>query len=218
MSVEDAIARRATALLLAVAGGDANAAVLYEDLLARMLYEVASRRGHYLAVEAARRLNLPTAGPLVRAADEDEVASVAVQLALKRARGSALRFDPARGDGASWALGALGPAYLDAARQVTRSRRAMTEVPLGDDVDLPAAASADPELVAETRDGLARALAELTADERFVVLARLHYGFTYAEIAERLFGDVEATKRVDRLLQAARVKLRAAEQRWVSGE
>lgn len=219
MDVDAAIARRATVLLVAVAHGDRSAAVLYDDLLADLLYRIASRRGRFLAASAAERLGLPPGGLPVRAADEDEVANVAVELALNRARGAALRFDPAKGDGASWALGALGAAYMDAVRHVTRSRRIAVELPVGDELEpLAGAGEADPASIVAARDAVMRALEELSRDERFVIVARLQYGFTYGEIAEQLFRDAAAAKRVDRLLQSARIKLRAAEKRWAAQE
>jgi DNA-directed RNA polymerase specialized sigma24 family protein len=225
LGVEDAIARRATALLLAVAGGDINAAVLYDDLLFPLLFETARRRGRWMARDAAQRLSIgsgsmiavPTAGEV----DLEEVAAVASERALARARGSALRFDAERGDGASWALGALGLAYVDALRELSRSRRHLQELPMEDLPDRSRYGGQegyDPQDIVVTRDALERALGALTEQERFVVLGRYQYGLSYREMAAYLFEDESATKRVDRLLQTARVKLEGEQARWVSGE
>jgi DNA-directed RNA polymerase specialized sigma24 family protein len=75
----------------------------------------------------------------------------------------------------------------------------------------------DPTVQVEVKDALQRALDLLTDDERYVILATLQYGFTYRETAELRFGDATETKRVDRLLQTARAKLREVHQAWIEG-
>jgi DNA-directed RNA polymerase specialized sigma24 family protein len=220
MPVEEPVATEATALLLRIAGGDESAVAAYDALLFPVLMDTANRRGRFLAADAAARFGAAGVSANVQSSDLEEVASLAAWTALRRARASALRFDPARGDGASWALGALGASYLDAAREVGRLRRGLVEVPIGDDPDsLPVVRlSEDPEAIVEARDALDRILAELTDDERFVLLAKLHYGLSYREIAAVRFGDEAETKTVDRLLQSAREKVRQAEEAWSTGE
>ncbi len=213
------LARIATNLLLQVKSGQAGAeeaAYLYDELLFEFLRKMALRRGRYMAMSAAGALGVgPTLGPpAVRSADLEFVAAEAAERALIRAKAAALRFDPERGDGASWAVGALGIAYLDVARSVTRSRRLLGEVPLEPEwVEHPSLthADADPAHVAEVRDRLDRVLASLSDIERKVVLARHQYGLSYREIALYLFGDENQTKVVDRTLQNALGRLRAAD-------
>ena len=107
--LHEPLARRATELLLAVAAGDESAANEYDALLFVFLRDTALRRGRFMSADAAERAGLQAASAGgVRSADVEEVAVVAAQLALRRARGSALRFDPGRGDGASCAI-AHGP-------------------------------------------------------------------------------------------------------------
>lgn len=217
MSRLDPLAMRATALLTAVASGDTTAAREYDELLFPVLVDIALRRGRFLAAGAAARAGAGNPPP-VRPADLEEVAADAAFRALTRARASALRFDPAKGDGATWAIGALGTAYLDAARSVTRSRRVMREVPLATihEMDPLAGSAADPATLVVARDGLRRALDTLTDDERAVAVMALQHGMTYREIATYLFDDPAEDRKVERLLGRARRKLRSAHQAWLS--
>lgn len=212
------LARRATALLEGIASGDDSLVHEYYTLLFGFLVDVARRRGRYLAGQAASGFGAEdSVAKNIQGADLETVAHDAVALALRRAVASASRFDPDRGDGASWAVGALGAAYLDVARDLTGSRRAMIQVPTdkSDDIDRTDARS-DPLRVVEARDGLERALSQLTSEERFVIVARLHYGMSYREIAAYLFGDDQKTKQVDLTLQQARKKLQTAHAAWVA--
>lgn len=216
------LAEQATRLLLSVADGDTAAAREYDALLFDFLRTTARRRGRFLASEALKGYGAGQAAP-VRVApgtDLDEAASVAAQIALTRARASALRFDRTKSDGASWALGNLGHAYRDALRDLGRTRRLLIEIP-ADEATLSAHASPardDPAMAAEEQDLLDRALAELTDDERYVVVAQAHYGLTYAEIALYRWKDATATKKVDRLLQSAKRKLAEVQASWAQNE
>lgn len=218
MLVHEPVAARATALLEAIREGDEAAASEYYALLFPVLFDQAKRRGRLLASRIPGGSTLPP----IRTADLEDVAALASEFALERARGNAHRFDRNRGDGASWALGALPAAYLDAARSVTQSRRVHAGAELlVDDLageverqGAPLAVTTDPEAIAIARDELDRALAELTEDERYVVLAKMHLGLSYAEIALYRFHDASRVKQVDHLLQSARRKLDAAERRW----
>lgn len=212
------LAKRATELLLAVRDGSVEAANQYDALLFAFLKNTAMRRGRFMAADAAAQLAMAGTSADVQRSDLEEVATIAALSALSRARASALRFDPRRGDGATWALGALRFAYLDAERKVTGSRSFGREVPTEDAV-LHARMKfnqADPAVQVEARDALQRALASLTDDERFVVLAKVQHGMAYSEIATLRFGDESQTKLVDRLLQSARHKLAEAQAAWVA--
>jgi RNA polymerase sigma factor (sigma-70 family) len=212
------LARNATALLLAVKAGDTTAVAGYDALVFPTVFETAQRRGRYIAATDAEKLGSYL--PVVRDADLDEVALVAAEMALARARGSALRFDPTRGDGFSWALGALGGAYLDAARNITGTRRMLQVASIEDEQleQTPAGPTSDPQVTVEARQALEQALAALDDDERYVILAKSQYGFSYREIAELLWGDETRENVVDRLLQTARRKLRVAQRAWVEGQ
>jgi DNA-directed RNA polymerase specialized sigma24 family protein len=210
---------RATELLVRLAQeGDPQLAKAYDELLFEALYAVVRQRGVTLAMRAAESSVKGVWLPRVQPSDLDAIALDATVGALERARRTAERFDPARGDGASWALGAAGFAYIDAVRDfylVRRKGQAVSVDPaeLGPLADQ-RVAGPSPEHIAETRAALMDALNRLSADERYVVLAQAQYGMSYAEIAQYRFGDVLETKRVDTVLQSARRKLAIAERAW----
>lgn len=211
------LAKRATELLLGVREGSAEAADNYDALLYGFLKNTAMRRGRFMAADAAAQLHIEGSSGNVQRSDLEDVAEIAALNALRRARASALRFDPSRGDGATWALGALRFAYLDAQREVTGSRSAGHDVPTEDSVLHARSAfdDADPAVQVAARDALERALGALTEDERFVLLAKIHHGMAYTEIAAFRFGDETKTKLVDRLLQSARQKVAHVQAEWV---
>jgi RNA polymerase sigma factor (sigma-70 family) len=210
---------RATDLLVRLAHeADPALEKAYDELLFRDLYDVVRRRGIALAMRPAETSIKGVWLPRVQPGDLDAIALDTTVAALERARRTAARFDPQRGDGASWALGAAGYAYVDAVRDfyLTRRKGAVQSVDpaeLGDLPD-PRGSSANPAQIAETRAALVDALSRLTDDERFVVLAQAQYGMSYAEIAQYRFDGPLDVKRVDRLLQSARRKLTAAERAW----
>lgn len=218
MTVDEAVARHATTLLVAIAAGDESRVHEYFELLFSFLGDVALRRGRLMAEDAAQALGVGDGGTVVvRDADQEAVAYDAAKLALWRAVAAADRFDPQLGDGARWALGNLGSAYLDTARDATRARHRYAEV--ATDVEELGRSTAwleSPEHQVEARAGLEWALASLTAEERAVIIARVHYGASYTEIAQDVLRDPSATKRVDHLLQAARTKLERAHASWIA--
>lgn len=217
-SALEPFAERATELLVRIAREDDPAlARAYDELLFTELYSVVRRRGVTLAMRPGETAIKGVWLPRIQPGDLDAIAMDATVGALQRARRSAARFDPERGDGASWALGAAGFAYVDAVRDFYLVRRKGEEVQLetaelGElSQQLP---GQDPEQVFETRAALLHALERLSADERFVILAQAQYGMSYAEIAQYRFGGPLETKKVDRLLQSARLKLEEAERAW----
>jgi DNA-directed RNA polymerase specialized sigma24 family protein len=218
-SALDPFAERATELLVRLAHEqDPQLARAYDELLFKDLYNVVRRRGVSLAMRAAETAVKGVWLPRVQPGDLDAIALDATVGALERARRTADRFDPARGDGASWALGATGFAYIDAVRDFYLVRR-KGELVNVDPADLDELADqrttgATTEQIAETRAALMDALERLTSDERYVVLAQAQYGMSYTEIATYRFGSPLETKKVDRLLQSARRKLTVAERAW----
>lgn len=213
------IASRASMLLRAIAAGVPGAADDYDTLLYPLIYAAVKKRGRLLASQAARLTGTDAMPlPTVPVCDLDLIANdVAVQ-ALERARATAQRFDPARGDGLMWAFRAASFSYVDVVRATYGTRRALVMVPTEDEQLTQAADGAgcapDPAVVIEQRAALDAALATLTDAERFVVLATMHYGLSYAETAQLLFGDAGLARRVDRLRQSARRALAKADQQW----
>jgi len=206
-------------LLRAVAAKVPGAAQDYDTLLYPLLYAAVKQRGHLLSSQAARLTGtdgIPV--PPVPACDIEWIAHDVAVHALARARATAQRFDPARGDGATWALRAARFSYIDVVRAAYDARRTLKVVPTEDqqliDASDRAGCAPDPAVVVAQRQALDAALSALTDEQRLVVLATIHYGFSYAETAYLLCGDATMVRRVDRLLQTARRALAAAERRW----
>ncbi len=217
-----AIADRATELLVKVAAEDEAAARDYDDLLYLPLFRALKQRGNLTARDASRLSGSDVGLPTVRVEDLDEVAHDATSTGLARARAAALRFDPMRGDGATWALNASAMAYRDVVRDRYGVRRKHVSEPVDPaemaEVIDQSSIAIDPARHAQARDALTTALRELSPEERFVVLGRFQSGLTSKEISLYLWGNEQATRKVDTLLQSARRKLRRAEERWRSGE
>jgi DNA-directed RNA polymerase specialized sigma24 family protein len=215
---DDPLAANATALLLACARGDAHAGDQYVELLFPHLRPIVRERPESLLRHAATLIGAPTLTlPQIPQQDREHLAATAAFEGLDRARRNAAVFDPQRGDGFSWALGATALAYLDVVRKEYGTRRQLQELLVDDEqlarleLELPTGPPTDE--IVEGRLRLEEALAQLTDLERYVVLAKLHFGLTYTEIAQYRFGEATPTtiKRVDRLLQSARSRLRALE-------
>lgn len=219
MSDDQDVANRATELLLDVAAGRLAAAREYDTLLYPLIFAWVKRRNRSLASQAARLTG--ATGQYVPGVPESDLEWIANDVAvhaLDRVRANATKFDPARGDGASWALRQAAISYVDVVRNAYGVRRTMSVVPV-EDQDLDdllhrGGGGMDPATVVEQRAALDAVLSALPDQERRVVLLVLHYGFTYAETAEIVFGDASRTKRVDRLLQSGRRRIAAAEQVW----
>lgn len=216
------LATRATSLLVAVAEGRMGAAQEYDTLLYPVIFNAVKQRGRLLVRQAAQLTGTDGMSvPFVPDCDLEWVANDVAVHALDRARANAGKFDPTRGDGASWALRQAAFSYVDVVRSTYDARRAITMVPTTDE-QLTTAANRlrvvdDPAVVVEQRAALDAALAALPVDERSVVLLTMYYGLTYAETAELVFRDASQVRRVDRLRQSARRRLAAAEQAWRAG-
>lgn len=218
-SALDPYAERATELLLRLASErDSSLARAYDELLFKDLHDVIRRRGVTLAMRAAESTGNGVWVPRVQPGDLDVIALDATVAALERARRSADRFDPSRGDGASWALGAAGFAYVDVVRDFYQVRRRGQMVSVDpaelEEISDRRTTMASPEGIAETRAALLDALERLTNDERYAVLAQAQYGMSYSEIATYLFGDPLQVRKVDTLMQRSRRKLAEAERAW----
>lgn len=213
------LAARASSLLLAVAAGDQRAAVAYDTLMYPLVLAAVRKRGQLLVRNAQEMTGTDGLNvPMVQACDKEWIANDVTVLALERARARASSFDPDRGDGATWALRQASFAYVDVVRDAYGSRRGLSIVPVEDEslykqLSLTATVPT-PERVVEARAALDAALAEMPVLNRKVLLLALHHGFTYVEIAEILFLDPTATKKVDKILQASRRMLKNAQARW----
>lgn len=216
------LAAAATRLLLAVAAGEPAAAKEYDELLFEHLVTHVVRRGNLMAADAMRLARIDQAPvPFVNPRDLDEIAHDVAVHALERARRSADRFDPTRGDGAAWAYRAAALSFLDVIRARTGARRSHQEIPV-DCEDLVRecdAVSQDPgpAMRYELQEALDRALRDLEPLERKVLLLKKQFGYSYRELAHMLLGDAGATKAIDKLLQNALRKLRKADKEYRNG-
>lgn len=61
------------------------------------------------------------------------------------------------------------------------------------------------------------ALSALESDERKALLLKKQFGFGYADIAQMLYDDRHAARRVDTLISGALRKIRRAEKRYRDG-
>lgn len=211
------MATRASALLLAVAAGRPGAATELATELYKVLFAAARKR----ARAVGGRVRAGTDGiaiPPVPPADWDSVAHDVTVHALNRLVANARRFDPDRGDGLMWALRQVNLSYVDVVRDTYQLRRALRAVPTDDEQLIPVAEARRPgpdtAALVEARQQLDAALAALTLEERQVTLALSHYGYSYAETAQLVFGEAAATGRVDRVRRSAKRKLTLAEARW----
>ena len=211
------MATRASALLLAVAAGRPGASTALATELYTVLFAAARQR----ARAVGGRIRAGTDGialPPVPPADWDSVAHDVTVHALNRLVANARRFDPDRGDGLMWALRQVNSSYVDVVRDTYQLRRALRVVPTDDEQLIPVAEAhrpgPDTAALVEARQQLDAALAALTLEERQVTLALSHYGYSYAETADLVFGDAAATGRVDRVRRSAKRKLALAEVRW----
>lgn len=208
------VAQQATALLLAIAvEPDGPAGQAYDALCYPALLRFLRNRAGLAKWTATQQTGTGGELPFVVFADADEVAHDAVVLGLRRAKRAAERFDPAKGDGLSWALRQTVYAYREVVVERAGARRKLRVAPV-DDARLEEIAEAravsDPADEVAAADLLDRCMAPLNPEEAQAVLLFERSGCSYQEIAMILFGSATATKRVDRLLQGARAKMRAA--------
>lgn len=207
---------RATLLLLAVASApdDQKVAAAFDDCIYPVVLAFVRKRHRYLATDAARSAGQAQPWlPRVSEADLDHMVHSTAVLALRRARGSACRFDPEKGDAIAWVLRNAAFAWIEEAGKAAPDPR-RHGIPTDDD-ELAAAADrsqgCDVAEHAATVVDLNDCLNRLPAEERQAVILCLHQGLSYRETAEVMMGDPERYKRVDKLLQQARTRM---DQMW----
>lgn len=187
---------------------------LYYELVWRYL-----RASHFvLAVRVSKYLGLGSAvAPQVLEGEVDEVAHEATTIALRRVRERAARFDPNRGTPTKWVIGAAEYAWVDVAKTIVNARRSERLV-FVDPQDFDEVVSSHPSteeyVLARLRDdeALADAASSLTSTEFAAIRLVITLGYSYAEAAERIFGDSAKTKQIDGLLTRAKAKLARA---WI---
>ena len=210
---------RATLLLLAVAAApdDQKVAAAFDDCLYPVVLASVRKRNQYFASAAARAPEQAQPWvPQVSEADLDHMVHSTAVLALQRARRSAGRFDPEKGDAIAWVLRNAQFAWIEEARKAAPNPR-RHGIPTADD-ELAAeghrSGGCDVADQAATAVDLNDCLNRLPPEEQQAVMLCLHLGFSHREAAEMMMGDRERHKRVDKLLQQARTRLN---QMWEEG-
>lgn len=203
---------RATLLLLAVAAApeDQAVAAAFDDCVYPVVLASVRKRHRYFASAAARSPEQAQPwAPEVSEADLDHMVHSTAVLALQRARRSADRFDPNKGDAIAWVLRNAQFAWIEEARKAAPNPR-RHGIPTAD-ADLAAeghrSGGCDVADHAATVADLNDCLNQLPLEEQKAVVLCLHLGFSHREAAEMMMGDPERYKRVDKLLQQARTRM-----------
>lgn len=203
--------KQALSLLLAV-GRDSTptAAKAFDEFYYPFIREYVLERHSLIGFDVAKWAGASgSAAPDLAPEQLDEASHRATVTALRRARASAVRFDPALGTAIAWVRRAAAYAYVEVAKELAAERAGLAR-----ESEVPDQVPAAGEDVAETlsrQQLLDDLFLVLSDDERRVVALVLRHGYTYKEAAHTLLGSPDETKKVDRLLQSARQKLAA---RW----
>lgn len=203
---------RATLLLLAVAAApdDQRVAAAFDDCMYPVVLAFVRNRHRYFASDAARSTGQAQPWvPRVSEADLDHMVHSTAVLALQRARRSACRFDPEKGDGIAWVLRNAPFAWKEEATKAAPDPRRHGIPTDGDELTAVADRSSRRDEADQTATvtDLNDCLNRLPPEEHKVVILCLHYGLSYREAAEAMMGDPERYKRVDKLLQQARTRM-----------
>lgn len=207
--------KRALALINAVGREPTPTAVrAFDEFFYPVVLQHVRKRHHHIGVEMGAKLGVGgSAAPRLTTEQADEAAHITAIVALRRARASARQFDPALGTAVGWVLRAANFAYLEVARQLARDHAELVDGQEPPPEPVAPPATTDPAEIFQRQATLDHLFLVLGDDERRVVTLVLRYKYTYAQTAEIMFGDSNATKRIDHLLQAARSKLAL---RWKS--
>lgn len=201
---------------LARGGHDPELARRFDSLFYELTWRHLRARHATLGARVARRMNVAgSVIPYIQELELDEVAHDATSRALNRVRKGAARFDVSRGMVTAWVTGAAEFAYVEVAQEIAKARRSekLTFVDPADLSKIAGHSMSTEEFVIrqlEDEQALADAAQVLTVKEFAAIRARLNGGYSRAEIAEAIFGDPNAVKRVDGLLERGKKKLAEA--------
>lgn len=207
---------RATLLLLAVAAApdDLSVAAAFDDCVYPVVLAAVRKRHRYFASAAARAPEQAQPWvPQVSEADLDHMVHSTAVLALQRARRSAGRFDPKKGDAIAWVLRNAQFAWIEEARKAVPNPR-RHGIPTADHqlaTEGDRSGGCDVADHAATIVDLNHCLNQLPLEEQKAVILCLHFGLSHRQAAEVMMGDPERYKRVDKLLQQARTRM---DQMW----
>lgn len=199
--------KQALALMNAVARDSTTAAVqAFDEFFYPLVIDYIVERHGSIGFDVAAWMGASgSAAPELDEHQIEEAQQRAALIALRRARASAARFDPAQGSPVGWVLRAAAYAYVEVAKQLARDQDELAASPEAlETVASPAEDLADTLARQQLVDDL---LLVLSDDERRVVALVLKHEYTYKQAAQRLFGSTDEAKRVDHLLQSARKKM-----------
>lgn len=191
---------KADHLLLAVQRREDGAEQAFDECLYPLLVEYVRKKSTFLKADAARALGLDSlAAP--RPVRLDELACDVANTTLRRVRAKAEKFDPDKGTAMGWILRSCSLAYVDELRAQVGGRGQLTMVPTDPTelFDADSRTSPDPARQAVAADELRRALAELTPEERNVIVEVKVHGRGHAEAADVLYPQLEPSVRVTHL-------------------
>jgi RNA polymerase sigma-70 factor (ECF subfamily) len=143
-----------------------------------LLERIAGRDAHALADLYDRFAPVALALAARILGDRSEAEDV-LQVVFTRVWQEAGRYDPSKGSAASWLLSWIRNSAIDRLRRRDALRRASARVPAGHGDETPAVSG-------EEREKVARALAELPADQRQALELAYFEGMTQTQIAQRL--------------------------------
>jgi DNA-directed RNA polymerase specialized sigma24 family protein len=188
----------------------------FDALLYEFVWRYLRAKGEDIATRVA--VYTGSSGPAAPALQPGELAEVAHDatiLALRRVRDNAARFDPGRGKTTLWVIGAAEYAYVEVAKAIAHARRSPSLV-FEDPNDLPhipdSSPSTEEHVVGKVANEQALSEAVSVLSEREFAALRLvdTLELTYAEAAERMFGDAGMDRVVEGLLTRGRRRLAAA--------
>lgn len=194
---------------------EGGCAPLFNALYYEFVWRYLRANHKKLGARVARYLGVD--GSVVAGLLEAEVvdaAHEATDVALRRVRQNAGRFDAARGTATGWVIGAAEFAWVDVAKRIVaaRARAPMLVAP----EDLLAVADPSPTTEEhvlrhlEDAEALADAARQLSENEWAALRLVVTAGYSYAEAAQVIFGDETRSRQVDGLLLRGKAKLAEA--------
>lgn len=194
---------------------DGDCAPLFNALYYELVWRYLRANHAKLGARVARYLGVDLI--LATGVLEDEVVDVAheaTEVALRRVRQNAGRFDATRGTASGWVIGAAEFAWVDVAKRIIAARVKAPLLVAPDDL----LAVADPSPTTEEHvlrhladaEALADAARHLSENEWAALRLVVTAGYSYAESAKLIFGDETKTKQLGGLLERGKAKLAAA--------
>lgn len=215
----EALDRRGRELLAELAADpDSDGWKQFDDLFYEAVWKYLRTNHDKLPARVARYLKVDgVVAPSVLPEEVDEVAHEATEIALRRVREKAERFDLERGSPTKWVIGNAEYAYIEVAKAIVSARRSdrLAFVAPEDLLEVPDRNPTTEEHVLrqlENEEALEDAATHVTQKEWAAMRLVITLGYSYLEAAEVIHGDATKTKQVDGLLTRGKPKLAEA---WI---